>query len=157
MRDASLRERIGTHSAVFHVFSFTFPLSPEKQQLTSPHKDVCVSNSQLQYNISMASWIVSCVVLMPLEIMWFLQFWYRRKYLFVKCRRPKLLFNALVLLWIFEFMRWSMDTLHWGRFAINDGKHFWVNSAFYSCIVQSAANNGFLAITLSRWWLLFFS
>ena len=113
--------------------------------------------SQVHHTLSMISWIISCLILMPIEILWLLQFWSRRRYLFVSTRRPKLLLKALIYYWISEFMYWSMLTLDWDSLLSTDGKQFWKNGVFYSWFVQNAVGTGFFAINLSRWWLSYFS
>ena len=103
--------------------------------------------------LSIASWVFCIGIIAPIEIFWFWTFWKRRKNPFISKRRPKMLLFQLLAFWICQFLLFS----YWIMFSFYDDLVLYSSFVTLGNVVRHVGETVFVAISISRSWLLFFS
>ena len=143
------------------------------------------SNTQAVAILSVASWFISILVFTPLEMYWFYLFWRQRKNLFISTRKPELLlcaevrhchlsnltshrlylfsfltetpFRKQIGIWLWTFFQFTLLALQSiFNFEYPAEGHFWTDGTLYAQFAFYLIIVGFVGISLTRWWLLFF-
>lgn len=106
-------------------------------------------------NISVRSTTIECNIVR----LWFYQFWVRRNNLFIAKREPKMLLACLLGLWLFSVLRWSDWAVKyvWNIKYPHYGESLWKDSELYLEMALHLLIVEITAMSMSRYWLLFFS
>ena len=130
--------------------------------------------------LAIVSWILTVIVITPIEIHWFRKFWKHRKRLivwyvisicplrhqhkgtsiynvyaptFYRIRKPQLIRNALIACWVWTLTQWTNLIFIAFEYELPILRY----NIPYLQVIVIASNVIHYGITVSRWWILFYS
>lgn len=125
-----------------------------RPDLICSERSVTTKSSSSFQMFSLASFGVSLFIT-AIEILWFLQFWDRRANPFMSNRRPQRLLAALSLFWFYFLLEmWMLVIL---SFCDRLEAFRWSYILFCVEMITDSYELLYTAVSMSRWWLLFFS
>ena len=112
----------------------------------------------IDQKLTIITWLFNNCIVMPIEVWWFWLFWVRRKNTFIAQRKPQMLLVALSLFWATYVLVTSHSMLH----SFHDDLQRIYGDAINDVLFSISIGEGttgilFTGISMTRWWLLFFS
>ena len=114
-----------------------------------------LNGTEVEQILSSALWLINLFILVPIEIWWTRLIWVQRRNPFISKRRPRMLLMVILMFWIWYFLVASDWVIHSFIDYLSDPIWRYI----HRCGVFTAdlAGTIFTAISISRWWLLFYS